>query len=114
MTIEDLLHSLQAVHSDRYEIFFYHHKLILAVRKCTRQDYFATVRMEAYSAESQQPTFYGYLNMREYAFRVNERCLAVYTLPKSDLRRIKIYLSHPGQGEVWKAEVDLDTVLQAE
>ncbi len=114
VTIEDLLHSLQAVYSNRYEVFFYHHKLILAVRQCTRQDYFATVRMEAYSAESQQPTFYGYLNMREYAFRVNERCLAVYTLPKSDLRRIKIYLSHPGQGEVWKAEVDLDTVLQAE
>lgn len=108
--IEELLAGLQPAHSDRYDVFFHDRKLILAARQCTPQDALATVRVEAAPAEADQPTFHGNFSMQEYAFRIDATCVAVYPIRDPALRRIGMYISLPGQADVWHAEFELDAV----
>ncbi len=107
LAVESLLQTQRKVYSDGYNIYLYNHKLIFVVSQCTQEDIFATVYFRALAKDSENSSVYGRFNMREYAFRIEEKCVAVYPLPQYDLAQIYMSQRYPGQGEVWDAEIYL-------
>ena len=109
----DLLRGLEAdVAGDRFEIFFHNGVLIVSILQCVRQDSATAVRVESYAVGSNQPNHVGYFSFLEYGLRLDDECVAVYSLTESELLRIKIFvsdLSDPGRGEIWNGEFSVNT-----
>ena len=103
--IDDLLLSLEPLYAEGNQIYHFRSNLILVVGQCTSRDINSNIRVEVFPRNEDEQPFYGYLNMQEYSFFLDDRCLAVYPLPELDWERLQVVQYRPGQESMWEAAV---------